>query len=277
MSHIESQLTTQDGHTLYYQVWEAEQPAKAIICLVHGLGEHSGRYAHVAKVFNQNNYHVIAFDLYGHGKSQGKRGDIPSYDVMNDHVSDLVNEANNRYPGLPQILYGHSLGGLIVFYFCLKTNPKFRGVIITSPGLCTTLEEQKAKMTLVNLLGPVFPGLIIPSGLNPQMISRDPYIVESYINDPLVHDKASLGFAKNSLDIIHYIFDHADEWSLPLLLMHGTEDKLSYSRCSEKIASLMKQGVCTLRLWPGLTHEIHNEPEKDEVFEFLIKYLDQIV
>ncbi len=275
MSHFESQLSTKDGSALYYQAWEAEEPVKAVICLVHGLGEHSGRYSHVAGAVNMSGYHVMAFDLFGHGKSQGKRGDIPTFDVMNSHVSTLLEESAIRYPGPPQILYGHSLGGLIVLYYCLTIKPRLSRVVVTSPGLCTALEEQKAKMMMVKLLGSLLPGLCIPSGLDPKNISRDLEVVNHYIKDPLVHDQASLGFAKNSFASIRYIFDHVSEWSLPLLLMHGTDDKLAYSKCTEKISKVISPELCTLRLWTGLSHELHNEPEKADVLAFLIDYLDR--
>lgn len=276
MPHIESKLKVNDGNELFYQIWEAEKTPMAVICLVHGLGEHSGRYTYVAQAMNKRGYHVMAFDLYGHGRSPGKRGDIPPYSVINDHAAKLLEQAAQRYPGLTQVLYGHSLGGLIVMNYCLTCMPSVKGVIITSPGLCTALEEQKGKILMVKLLGGLLPGLSIPSGLDAKSISRDPDVVERYVNDPLVHDKATLQFAKNSLTTIQYIFAHVAEWKLPLLLMHGTEDKLAYSKCSEKVANMMKPGICTLRLWPGLYHELHNEPEKDEVLAYMIEYLDRL-
>jgi alpha-beta hydrolase superfamily lysophospholipase len=277
MSHFEINRTTNDGTVLYFQGWQSERLGKAVVCLVHGLGEHSGRYAHVAAALNEAGYHVMALDLRGHGKTEGKRGNLPGYDVIGKDVSMLLTEATSRYPTLPQIIYGHSLGGIIVLYYCLRFKPRPAGVVVTSPGLRTALEEQKNKILMVKLLGKVMPGMTISSGLDATAISRDPEVVERYQKDLLVHDQASLGLAKHSLDAIRYIYENGRSWDLPLLLMHGLEDKLAYSEGSVKFAELVKPELCTLRLWEGCAHELHNEPEKEEVLAYLINQLDQFV
>ena len=277
MSHFEINRTTSDGVVLYLQGWQSEVPAKAVVCLVHGLGEHSGRYAHVGAALNSAGYHLLAFDLRGHGKTLGKRGDLPSYEVVNKDVSLLLTEATSRYPNLPQILYGHSLGGMVVLYYCLRIKPHLAGVVVTSPGLRTALEEQKNKIMLVNLLGSVMPGMTISTGLEASTISRDPAVVERYQKDLLVHDQATLGLAKHSLDATRYIYENAKNWELPLLLMHGSVDKLSYPEGSLELAEKVDPRLCTLNLWEGLSHELHNEPEKEKVFAYLINQLDQFV
>ena len=277
MSHFEINRTTSDGVVLYLQGWQSEVPAKAVVCLVHGLGEHSGRYAHVGAALNSAGYHLLAFDLRGHGKTLGKRGDLPSYEVVNKDVSLLLTEATIRYPNLPQILYGHSLGGMVVLYYCLRIKPHLAGVVVTSPGLRTALEEQKNKIMLVNLLGSVMPGMTISTGLEASTISRDPAVVERYQKDLLVHDQATLGLAKHSLDATRYIYENAKNWELPLLLMHGSVDKLSYPEGSLELAEKVDPRLCTLNLWEGLSHELHNEPEKEKVFAYLINQLDQFV
>ena len=277
MSHFEINRTGSDGVVLYFQGWQSEAPARAVVCLVHGLGEHSGRYAHVAEVLNQAGYHVMALDLRGHGKTVSKRGDLPPYDVIGKDVSLMMAEAASRYPSLPQVLYGHSMGGLVVLYYCLRFKPRLPGVVVTSPGLMTALEEQKSKILLVKLLGSALPGMVMATGLDASAISRDPAVVERYQKDPLVHAQATLGLAKYSLDAIRYIYENAKAWELPLLLMHGTADQLAYPRGSEKFAGLVPPGTCTLRLWQGCAHELHNEPEKEQVFAYLISQLDQFV
>ena len=277
MSHYEINRTTSDGVVLYLQGWQSEVPAKAVVCLVHGLGEHSGRYVHLGAALNSAGYHLMAFDLRGHGKTLGKRGDLPSYEVVNKDVSLLLAEATSRYPNLPQILYGHSLGGMVVLYYCLRLKPRLTGVVVTAPGMETALKEQKNKIRMVKLLGPVMPGMMMTTGLDAKTISRDPAVVERYQKDLMVHDQATLGLAKYSLDAIQFIYENAKSWDLPLLLMHGSEDRLSYSEGSTKFAEKVDPRFCTLRIWEGLSHELHNEPEKEEVFAYLINQLDQFV
>lgn len=268
--------TRGDGLNLFFQSWESGRPAKAVVCLMHGLGEHSGRYAHVAEALNRGGYHLMALDLPGHGKSGGKRGDLPAYDGLGEDVSLLLVEALKRYPTIPQILYGHSLGATLVLYHCLRFKPTLAGVVATGPGLMTALQEQKGKIALAKLLGSLLPGVTIASGLDVTSLSRDPAVIERYIKDPLVHNRATLGFAVNSMSAISYIYENAKAWELPLLIMHGTADRLTYPRGSELFAEMVRPGICTLRLWEGLFHELHNEPEKEEVFAYLISQLDKI-
>jgi alpha-beta hydrolase superfamily lysophospholipase len=165
----------------------------------------------------------------------------------------------------------------VVLYYCLRIKPHLAGVVVTSPGLRTALEEQKNKIMLVNLLGSVMPGMTIATGLEASTISRDPAVVERYKKDLLVHDQATLGLAKHSLDATRYIYENAKSWELPLLLMHGSVDKLSYPEGSLELAEKVGPRLCTLNLWEGLSHELHNEPEKEKVFAYLINQLDQFI
>ncbi len=262
-----------DGLEMYAQSWEPEVDPKAVVCLVHGLGEHSGRYAHVGKTFAEAGFALAGFDLRGHGKSGGPRGHIPSFDAFMDDIEGFVKQVDTRFEELPRFLYGHSLGGILVLNYVLRRKPEFRGVVSTGAGLRTSLEEQAGKVMLARVLGTLIPGMAIPSGLNPNHISRRKEVVDAYINDPLVHDKMTLGFGKIMLTVLPWTFEHAHEFSLPLLIMHGTGDKLGYPQGSEEFASYVKQ-KCMLKLWDGLYHEIHNEPEREKVFSLMIDWMN---
>ena len=134
MQHIEFTQQAPDGIQFYFQGWQPETPPKAVVCLVHGLGEHSGRYAHVAAALNDAGYALLGFDLRGHGKSGGPRGHTPSYETLMDDIGRLLAEAAHRYPGRPQFLYGHSLGGNLVLNYALRRKPGIGGVVATSPA-----------------------------------------------------------------------------------------------------------------------------------------------
>jgi alpha-beta hydrolase superfamily lysophospholipase len=170
-------------------------------------------------------------------------------------------------------LYGHSLGGILVLNYVLRRKPDFVGVISTAAGLRTSLEEQTVKVTMARVLGALMPSVTISSGLDPTTISRNKEVVDKYVNDPLVHDKMSLGFGRLMLSVLPWTFEHAHEFSLPLLIMHGKEDKLGYPRGSEEFSGHVKQD-CTVKLWDGLYHEIHNEPEQNEVLAFMIDWMN---
>jgi alpha-beta hydrolase superfamily lysophospholipase len=254
-------------------LWQTSIKPKGIISLVHGLGEHSGRYNQWVEMLNNTGYSVIAPDLRGHGKSEGKRGHISSFD---DYLMDndlLLKETQQRFSGMPCFQYGHSLGAIIVWTYVLKRHPKLSGVVLSALDYRNALEEQKGKVLLAKLLGALLPSMTMSSGLDPNAISRDPAVVNEYINDPLVHKDVTLGFAKSSLEIIAWSLEHTSEWTLPVLVMHGEQDKLGYVIGSREFADKVSCD-CTLKIWDGLSHEIHNEPEKEIVFEFLRNWLD---
>lgn len=274
MDHFEMRWRLKNGVELFAQGWQPDANAKAVVSLVHGLNEHSSRYAHVAAALNQAGYAVLAFDHHGHGRSGGARGHIPSSSVFLESLDLLLQEAEQRFPGKVRFLYGHSLGGIVVLYYTLSRQPALAGVIATSAGLRTALEEQKFKAALTKWLSPFLPKLSIPTGLDPGQLSRDPEIVAAYMRDPLVENQATLGLARSALEAIQYVFNHAREFQLPLLLMHGDHDRIAYPRSSQEFASLVRS-PCTLKIWEGLYHETHNEPEKDQVLAYVISWLDE--
>jgi alpha-beta hydrolase superfamily lysophospholipase len=273
MSHAEFEWKAGDGLIIYAQAWEPEKTAKAVVCLVHGLGEHSGRYEYVAQTLNQGEYAVLASDLRGHGKTEGKRGHSPSFDAFMDDMAILLDEAAQRYPGVPCFLWGHSLGGVLVANYVLRRKPQLAGVVITSAGLRTSISNQKAKIQFAKIAGKIVPEMSMPTGLDAKQISRDPEVVERYVNDPLVHGVASLVMAKYTIEAIPWAYEHASEWALPVLIMHGDADAIAFVSGSEEFAKLIEQD-CTLKIWPGLWHETHNEPEKEQVLAYALGWLD---
>ncbi len=274
MKHEEMHWVSNDGLKLFAQQWEPQGEAKAAISLVHGHGEHSGRYSYWAERLNGAGYAVLAIDLRGHGRSAGRRGDSPSFDHYADDVTILLEKTEEQFSGKPIFLYGHSLGGLIVLFTLIQRRPQIRGAVVTSPVLQTAVAEQKAKVAAAKILGSVFPKVTLPSGLNQEALSRDPEVIEAYRNDPLVHDKGSLRMAKQMLSAIEYVLKRGEEIEVPLLLMHGTGDQITYAAGCEQLNQAMR-GDCTLKLYHDYYHELHNEPEKDEIFGYLRGWLDQ--
>jgi len=267
MKHYELSWKTHDGLDIFAQTWEPTVLLpKAVVCLVHGLGEHSSRYAHLAEAFGREGLILFASDLRGHGRSGGARGHISSIEDFMRDIDVLLEQARARYTGLPLFLYGHSVGGTQVLYYGLLRKPKVKGVIAVGSSLHTTIEKQVIKVILAKVLGSFMPGVSIASGLDPKSISRDEKVVQAYINDPLVHDKVSLGFGKIILGVNNWVLEHAGDFSLPLLLLHGKNDMIALPSSSVEFAAPLKE-KCTLVLWEGAYHELHNEPEQAEVFK----------
>jgi acylglycerol lipase len=273
MNYFDAEWQTRDGALVYAQGWEPEQKSVAVICMIHGLGEHLGRYRHLAKFLTDHGFAAIGIDLRGHGKSPGQRGYVPSFDTFMQDIHLLLDQAGIRHAGLPKFLYGHSLGGILVLNYCLRKNPDLAGVIVTSPALRNALEEQTAKVAFAKIAGTILPRISLPSGLDTSGLSRDPEVARAYLEDPLVHDRATLRMAKETLAAIPFIFENAADFHYPLLLMHGTADRLAYARGSQEFAELATQADIDFKLWEGAYHELHNELEQDQVFEYMLDWL----
>jgi acylglycerol lipase len=273
MRHIEKTINAADGITLYEQTWLSDHDKKGLVCLVHGLGEHSGRYAHVGKMLADSGYVTTAFDLRGHGKSGGRRGHSPSFEAFLDDIAIIVDQNKTRFPGIPLFLFGHSLGSLLVLNFTVRRKPKLDGLIITGPALRNELETQQGKVALINILYRIFPTLTMATGLDVNQLSQDKGVVEAYIKDPLVHDRASLSMAKYSLQSIDWIFDHAAEIRDPILIMQGSMDKICFPSGTLDFVDKLP-GDVTVKFWDGFYHEIHNEPGAEEVIQFMIGWLN---
>ena len=276
MKSFESKFEGNNGINFYIRGWDpTNNRPKALLSLIHGLGEHTGRYLHVGKSMTDAGYALVGFDLRGHGKSGGARGHFPSLSAVIQDMRQFSKFLVQRYPDIPHFLYGHSLGGLLSLAYALQYPAGLNGVIVTGAALRSSLQEQKNKIAMVNLLGSLLPKVTVPSGLDATTISRDADVVQKYINDPLVHDRTSLGLGKSALKAIEHCFAHAKEFTPPLLIMHGADDKLTYRSGSEDFAKLATETNhdVTLKVWDDLYHEIHNEPEKAEVFKVMIEWL----
>jgi len=275
MKHIETNWNAKDGLQIFAQIWEPEVvQSKAVICLVHGIGEHSGRYAPVAETFGKSGYVFFSADLRGHGRSAGARGHINDIEEIMLDIDTLIEQARARYPQLPIILYGHSLGGILVLHYGLKRKPNIKGIVATSSGLRTALENEPLKVNAARILGAILPKVAIASGLESAAISRDEEVVKTYLADPLVHDKITLGFGKIMLDVVAWTLSHAAEFSLPLLLMHGKADRIAFPAGSAEFAEALKGKACTLILWDNAYHELHNDLEKEEALRAMSLWMD---
>ena len=221
MKHTEFKFKTFDGLLLFSQSWQPEGRTRAVICLVHGIGEYSGRYVHVADRLTQAGYAIFTFDLRGHGKSEGLRGHTPSYEALMQDISSLLETANKQFPQLPVFLCGHSLGGNLVLNYVLRRQPHLKGVIATAPWLRLAFEPPASKIALGKMTDCIWPSFSQKSGLDTKALSRDLEVVHSYKNDPLVHDRISARMFISAYQAGQWALEHASKFSLPLLLMQG--------------------------------------------------------
>ena len=272
MNHVEFTRQSPDKLQFNFQGWEPEASLRAVVCLVHGLGEHTGRYAHVAAALNEAGYAVLGFDLRGHGKSEGPRGHTPTYDTLMDDIGRLLDEAAQRHPGKSQFIYGHSLGGNLVLNYALRRKPPLAGVVSTSPAIRVTHPLPATQLALAKVMNRLQPTMQMPNGLSLDNLARDPEVIRAYKSDPLVHNKISVRLAVEMLQAGEWALTHAAEFPLPLLLVHGTADELTSAAATQEFAGKVR-GDCTLKLWDGFYHETHNEPEKAEVLGFMVAWI----
>lgn len=271
MKHSEETHKAADGADIYRQQWLPDDEPRAVVCLVHGLGEHSSRYGQLAQRFNDKGFAVFALDMRGHGKSGGTRGDLRFPQAIAD-VGELLDQAQAQYPGVPVFLYGHSLGGLITMTYTVQNRPDITGQVASAPALDSELREQKVKFALANVLGGVLPGFTMPTGLDPEGVSRDPKVVAAYKADPLVHDRGSTAMAKQTFQAMDAMMQQTT-FPVPLLIIHGTADRLTVPPAS-KVFTDQVSGDVTLIEYEGLYHEPHNEPEQEQVFEDVLAWLE---
>lgn len=274
MQHNEFDLLTSDSLNLYAQEWIPDAAIKGLVCLIHGLGEHSGRYAHLAECFVESGFALLTFDLRGHGKSDGQRSHSPGLPVTLDDISIFLEIAGDRYPGHPIFLFGHSLGGNFVLNYAIRNKTPVEGIIVTSPILCPAFEPPAWKITLGRMLYRILPTLAMFNEFDREALSRDPQVVRSYNEDPLVHDRVTARLAIDMLDSGLWLLENAHRLLHPTLLVHGSADRVCSLDASKDFAS--KAGtMCHLKVWEGLYHETHNEPEKDEVINFTLNWLKE--
>ena len=265
-------MRTPDGYKLFGQLWRPEEKARGSVCLVHGLGDHSGRYIHLARFLARSGFALVAFDMRGHGKSPGKRGHAFSYEVLLDDITQLLREAKRRFPKKPLFLYGYSLGGNLVLNHALRRRPDIAGVIAASPFLILSKKISLLTIMAARIFNLIWPSFSISRKEDGKGITHDMNILRDIDKDTLHHDRISARLFIGTYDAGAWAMEKAAELSLPLLVMHGSDDVYTSPGGSEDFAKLVN-GDCTFKLWKGLYHELHNELKREEVFEFLGKWL----
>ncbi|MEL6673833.1 MAG: lysophospholipase [Bacteroidota bacterium] len=258
----------------FAQSWLPEHP-KALIVLVHGHGEHSGRYAHVADFFNQQGYALIGMDLHGHGQTAGKRGHAPSYDAMLDSVAQLVQEAAQKVPGVPVFMYGHSMGGNIALNYVMRREHQLAGLILSSPWLRLAFTPSSVDVFLAKMMINLYPSFTQSTKLDASAISQIPEEVKKYQDDPLIHDMVSPVMYLGTHQAGLWALEHANSLKTPTLIVHGTGDRLTSWEASQEFSKQAPQNLMTFKTWEGLFHEMHYEAKRDEVFSTYAEWLNR--
>jgi alpha-beta hydrolase superfamily lysophospholipase len=270
-----STFIVSDGSNLVVQDWplQSNVPRRGMVIIVHGLGEHAGRYNHVAAKLNEWGFSARGYDQCGHGESAGLPGSLPSDTRLLDDLADLVDSARAELPkGMPLLLLGHSMGGLVVSRFVSLNMRPVDGVILSSPALDPGLSA--FQKLLVSVLPKIVPNLRVGNGLKPQYISHDPAVVIDYQADRLVHDRISARLARFIATAGPATVACAPQWTVPMLLMYAGDDRLLNAEGSRNFAAAAPKDVVTSVCFDALYHEIFNEYDARPVFAALKQWLD---
>ena len=263
------------GAAIYYRHWPADGETRAVVQLVHGLAEHSDRYTELVSQMNRAGYAVCALDLPGHGESAGERGHIDSFDHFVDAVLALRALLGQQYPQLPVFLLGHSMGGLVSALAVLQQQQLFAGMIVSGIALETPLPPPALQVVVVRMLSKLLPHTGVMQ-LCADEVSRDPAVVQDYIDDPLNHNgKLSARLAAELFDNMQRLRQQAPQLTLPLLILHGGADAMTAVEGSRQLQQLAQSEDKTLIVYDGLYHEIFNEPEAPEIVAEVISWLRQ--
>jgi alpha-beta hydrolase superfamily lysophospholipase len=254
------------GGTQMRRRWEPDN-AKAAVLIVHGIGEHSGRYIHVGDHLAAHGYDVLAYDKLGFGQSEGRRAHVDSFDDYLDDVQALI--AERRSLGLPVVLFGHSLGGLVSTTYLVSERPHPDFAILSAPAL--EAEVERWKRIAAPLMGRVAPTLFIPNKIDGVLLSRDVAVQQAYVDDPLVVAGATAALGRAIFATMESTSARIDRISVPTYVFHGGDDELVRPAAS---APLEAHPHVTYRLWDGLRHETMNEPEQVTVLAAITDWLD---
>jgi alpha-beta hydrolase superfamily lysophospholipase len=269
-------LATSDGEEIFIREWSSKIASSPSVVLMHGLGEHCGRYLHIAEFFISLGFSVRSFDQRGHGKSSGTRGDIPDTDAILRDTRFVIDEFSKK-AGAPPLIFAHSMGGLFACHLALEGILPISGLILSSPALAVNISAFQS--WLFKLSSVLIPHIGVAHGTNGIYLSHDSEVIKAYQNDDLVHSRISAGLYQSMLNSMAYVKEHAQQLRVPLLLLIADADvvvdpKGSIDFSAQLSAHSMQMNVTT-RHYPGFYHEIFNELDAVIAFDDVRNWLEQ--
>jgi alpha-beta hydrolase superfamily lysophospholipase len=273
MQHTEGKFTGRNNFSLYRQAWLTEGAPKAILLVVHGIAEHSGRYTNLVNYFVPKGYAVYSFDLRGQGKSDGKRSYIERFSYYIDDLQTFFNLVRTENPNTRIFMVGHSMGSTIALDYALEHQSELQGLIISGTTLKLGSSINKAAILMAKILSMILPKIEV-SALDPGGISRDPSVVAAYVNDPLNYTgKLSARFGVELLKTMEMLQSGLSEINLPILIMQGSQDRISDPASSKMLFDGVSSKDKTMKIYEGFYHEIFNDPERQQVFSDMEAWL----
>ena len=263
-----------DGVRILYDVWTPDATPRAVVILSHGFGEHARRYDHVAERFGRDGLLTYALDHRGHGRSGGKRVLAKDISEFTGDFDTLVGIATHEHPGVPRIVLGHSMGGGIVFAYGVEHPDNYDLMVLSGPAVAAQTAVSPLLAWLAKTIGAIASGLPLQQ-LDAGAVSRDPAVVDAYNTDPLVyHGKVPGGIARVLLLVGETMPQRAASLAAPLLVVHGSDDRLIPVEGSRQLVAAVGSSDVELKVYPGLYHEVFNEPEQDQVLDDVVSWIN---
>ncbi len=273
MTYIEETVTATDGLRLYLRRHELAN-ARGEILIAHGFGEHSGRYGALTDHLVNHNYCVTAYDHRGHGLSDGLPGHVESFGEYDEDLAKLISSVRSRSQAKSLFLIGHSMGGLIALRYAARKGGALSGAIISAPLIEVAVPVPAHKLMIARVSARIAPRMRLNNEINPSNLSRDPEVGRAYAADPLVNRKVSGKWFAEATRAMQEVAEWAPRITTPLLVMHGTDDRLASVHATRRMFERIESPDKELVIYPGFYHELFNEPEKQDVFERVTEWLE---
>ena len=263
-----------DGVRIVYDVWTPDVTPRGVVILSHGFGEHARRYDHVAQRFGRDGLLTYALDHRGHGRSGGKRVLVKDISEFTGDFDTLVGIATQEHTDVPRIVLGHSMGGGIVFAYGVEHPDNYDLMVLSGPAVAAQTAVSPLLAWIAKTVGAIAPGLPLQQ-LDAGAVSRDPAVVDAYNTDPLVyHGKVPGGIARVLMRVGETMPQRAASLNAPLLVVHGSEDRLIPVEGSHQLVAAVGSSDVELKVYPGLYHEVFNEPEQDQVLDDVVSWIN---
>lgn len=279
MQHSSDFFNGVKNQQLFAQYWLPDESPRAIILLVHGVAEHSGRYRRLAEHLSERGFALCAYDQPGHGQSEGVKGHLDKFSNLTESLRLFQEKLQQQFPNIPMYILGHSMGSLVSLKHLIAEQHRYEGAILSAAALISPAAPGKAASMILRILASIVPKLGAIQ-LEAEGVSRDPKEVEKYINDPLNYTgKLSAKLIIEMLDTANYVIANLTQLELPIICLHGDADGMTSPEGSKTIIDSASSNDKTLTLYSGLYHEILNEPEREQVMtdvsNWLAKHIDQ--
>ena len=276
MQYQKSFFKSSDGLKLVTHTWQPKERSRYVLTVIHGMGEHGKRYDSFAHFFVKKGFVVTAVDLRGHGESEGKRGHTSSFEQILDDINDFVNLQQQRFSDLKQVLYGYSMGGNFLLNYLLTKETNAYAAIASAPALKSRYAPPPMKAFLAKIVRSIYPSFTVSSGVRSEDMFRTKNLDANYVKDPLLHKKISIEMALASIEKGVWALENACRVNLPLLIMHGTDDRVTQHSASEDFIKQVDNDLGRLKLYDGLFHDLHNDANKDLILQDVYTWIQEV-